>query len=138
METKALSEIFDCQATAAVLKAASVLPFAAHAAVLCSLLPLYKGGTPAWIAFASILVWCVVLYLSIRVNIDARFFALLSANPDGQQLDLWLREAGLRDHSKPRTIADRRRGALRLWRALILAVAAQIALLLLALLLLLA
>jgi hypothetical protein len=67
-----------------------------------------------------------------RVKIDVHFFELLSAHP-AEQLDDWLATSGLRKSTPPRTLAERRRGALRFWQALIAAVAIQIALMILAL-----
>jgi hypothetical protein len=74
-----------------------------------------------------------MVYLSIRVKMDARFFELLAVH-SGEQLDQWLDTTGLRKNAAPRTIQERRRGALRLWRALVAAVAIEIALLLLGML----
>jgi hypothetical protein len=128
---------FDCRATAAVLRSGVNVTLAGQIAAVMSVLPMWKGGAPAWIAYGSVLVWCVAVYLGIRVKIDAQFFELLGTHPAGQ-LDDWLKASGLRKNTRPRTIADRRRGALRLWRALVAVVTVQIALLLLALLRLLA
>ena len=89
---------------------------AGHVAVLVAV---YVGPRHAWVAFV---VWFLAVYLAMRVKIDAELFAVL-ANAPPAQLDLWLEEAGLR--AKPaisRSIAERRKGALRLWRALLTAV----------------
>ncbi len=126
-------ESHDSQATAAVLHSGAGVALAGHAAAVLTVLPLSKGGVAAWVAMGSLLVWCAEVYLAIRVQIDARFFELLAAHPP-EQLDRFLKEAGLRKQIAPRTIPERRRGALRLWRALVFAVAAQIALLLAAIL----
>jgi hypothetical protein len=120
---------FDCQATAAVLRCGSHAALAAHAAAILTLFPLSRGGAPGWIAFCSL--WSAGVYLGIRVQIDARLFALLASQP-AEHLDRYLEAAGFRQHVQPRTISQRRRGALRLWRALLFAVATQVALLLLA------
>jgi hypothetical protein len=122
---------FDCQATAAVLRSGSHAALAGHAAAILTLFPFSRGGAPAWIAFGSLLLWSAAVYLGIRVQIDARLFELLASQP-AEQLDRFLEAAGFRKHVQPRTISQRRRGALRLWRALLCAVAAQVALLLLA------
>lgn len=124
---------FDCQATAAVLRSGSKLALAGHVAVAISVLSMWNGGAAGWIKWCSVLVWCAVVYLAIRVKIDALFFELLAIHA-GEQLDEWLHATGLRKNTTPKTIPERRRGALRLWRALVAAVAAQIALMLLSLL----
>jgi hypothetical protein len=99
-----------------------------------SVLSMGNGGSAAWIERCSMLVWCAVVYLATRVKMDALFFELLAENQDAadraEQLDGWLDATGLRKNAGPRTIEDRRRGALRLWRTLVAAVAAQIALML--------
>ena len=128
---------FDCRATAAVLRSGSSVALAGHVAGLMSVLAMYHAGPPAWIACGALLVWCVVVYLSIRVKIDAGFFEVL-ATEQGDQLDAWLANTGLRKDTGPRTIAQRRRGALRLWRTLVAAVAIEVALALAAVILLLA
>jgi hypothetical protein len=112
---------FDCRATAAVLRSANSAVVAGHVAAVISALSLRSGG---WI---TLVVWCAVIYLSIRVRMDALFFELLAEHP-AEQLDNWLNAAGLRKHRPPRTIQKRRRGALRLWRALLVAVGIEIAL----------
>jgi len=121
----------DCPATAAVLRSGSSIALAGYTSAIAALLPLSKGGPAAWIALGSLLVWSAGVHLAIRVNIDARFFEILAIHPAGE-LDRFLEETGLRKNVPPRTISERRRGALRLWRALVSVVAVQIALLLLA------
>jgi hypothetical protein len=126
-------ESHDSQTTAAVLHSGAGVALAGHAAAVLTMLPLSKGGPAAWIAFSSLLFWCAAVYLAIRVQIDARFFELLAVHPP-EQLDRFLEEAGFRKQIAPRTMPERRRGALRLWRALVFAVATQIVLLLVAIL----
>jgi len=120
---------FDARATAAVLRSGSNIAMAGHVAAVLSLLPISKGGLMAWIGLGSLLVWSAGVYLSIRVKIDAGFFELLAEHP-AERLDRFLEATGLRRPLVSRTLADRRRGALRLWRALVFAVTAQIALVL--------
>jgi len=98
---------------------------AGHAAAVMSVLSISSA-----LKFCPLLVWCAVVYLAVRVKIDATFFELLADHPP-EQLDTWLDAAGLRKNAQPRTIEQRRRGALRLWRALVAAVAVEIVLLLL-------
>jgi hypothetical protein len=116
---------FDCLATAAVLRSGGSVALAGHAAALMSVLSISRG----WIEWGALLVWCAVVYLSIRVRLDAQLFELLAQHP-AEQLDLWLDAAGLRKHRSPRTMEERRRGAMKLWRALVVAVVIEIALML--------
>lgn len=130
-----LSTSFDCRATAAVLRSGGSLALAGHVAAVMSLLSMGDGGSAAWIECCSMLIWCGVVYISTRVKMDVLFFELLAAgqNAEGEgveQLDGWLDATGLRKNSGPRTIEERRRGALRLWRTLVAVVATQIALML--------
>jgi hypothetical protein len=124
-----LSASFDCRATAAVLRSGSSVALAGHVAAVMSVLSM--GA--AWMTGCAVLVWCAGVYLAVRVKIDAQFFELLAVQP-AEQLDDWLDAAGLRKKSGVRTIEERRRGALRLWRGLVGVVAVQISLVLLAVL----
>lgn len=117
------SASFDCRATSAVLHSGASVALAGHAAAFIAAVLLRSAG---WIALCALLVWCVVIYLATRVKMDAQFFELLADHP-ADQLDAWLATAGLRKNSSPRTIPERRRGALRLWRALAAAFTIEIA-----------
>jgi hypothetical protein len=130
METQTdLPASFDRRATAAVLRSGASIAIAGHVAVVMSVLLTRHG----WITWGSLLAWCTMLYLAIRVEIDSKMFDLLAAHP-AEHLDAWLDAAGLRKNTAPRTILERRRGALRLWRALVVTLVVQITLLLLAVL----
>ena len=121
---------FDCLATAAVLRSGASVALAGHVAVLITVLSMWNGGSAGWIKWCSVAVWCSVVYLAVRVKIDGRFFELLAVHP-AEQLDRWLDSTRLRKNAPPKTIQERRRGALRLWRALVAVVVIEIALMLL-------
>jgi hypothetical protein len=95
-----------------------------------SVVSIGKGGSAAWIGWGSLLVWCAVVYLAVRVKMDASFFELPAVHP-AEQLDQWLESTGLRKSAQPRTIQQRKLGAMKLWRALVAAVAIEIALMML-------
>jgi hypothetical protein len=121
---------FDCLATAAVLRSGASVALAGHVAVLIAVLSMWNGGSGGWIKCCSVAVWCSVVYLAVRVEIDGRFFELLAVHP-AEQLDRWLDTTRLRKNAPPKTIRERQRGALRLWRALVAVVVIEIALMLL-------
>jgi hypothetical protein len=125
------AEAFECLATAAVLRSGRTIALAGHAGALMSLLPLSRGGAAAWIACCSVLAWCGVVYFAMRVQIDSRLFELLATYP-ADLLDRFLVEEGLHRELPPRSMADRRSGAMGLWRTLVAAFVAQTVLLLLA------
>jgi hypothetical protein len=127
----ALPASFDCRATAAILRSGSSVALAGHVAAIMSALSIWNGGPSGWIRWSSLLVWCAVVYLAVRVKIDVLFFELLAEDCQATQLDGWLEATGLRKNAPPRTIQERRSGALRLWRALAAAVGMQIVLMLL-------
>jgi hypothetical protein len=124
---------FDCLATAAVLRSGNIVAQAGHVAVVISALSILKRGPAPWIEWCSVLVWCSVVYFAIRVKMDSLFFEMLAVYP-AEQLDQWLDAASLRKNARPRTIPERRRGALRLWRGLTAAVAIEMVLMLLGML----
>jgi hypothetical protein len=112
---------FDCRATAAFLRSGGAVAAAGHMAALMTIVV----KPDAW----AIVIWCAALYFGVRVRIDAEFFDILASHP-AQHLDNWLSTAGLRQGGAARSIADRRRGAMRLWWGLLCLVVLQIALLL--------
>ncbi len=113
-----------------MLRSGRVLSLAGHAAAVMSVVPVWKDH---WIVFGGIIIWCIGVVFAVLVEIDARFFEMLAEQPP-EYLDRWLEAAGFRRRSPSKTIPERRQGALKLWRALVAAVAWQIALLLLAML----
>jgi hypothetical protein len=121
---------FDCRATAALLRSGRIISLAGHAAAVMSVVPIWKDH---WVAVGAIVLWCNGVVLAVLVEIDAQFFEVLAEQPP-EYLDRWLQVAGFRRRSPSKTIPERRQGALKLWRALVAAVAWQIALLFVAML----
>lgn len=117
---------FECGVTASFLRSGAVLSNASHCAALIAaagLLLTHPAAGRLWFA-TSILCWPIASYLGVRVAIDASLFHELAADPDdrGRALDERLRRT-------ERTLAERSRGALRLWTRLIVTVAVQLAIL---------
>jgi hypothetical protein len=121
-----MDERFACRATAALLRSGSSIALAGHVAALLAILmkPEIWWPLPAW---------CALVYFVVRVELDARLFELLAESShaealdhDANALDEWMASAGLRKASGSRTIADRRRGAIHLWRALLAALIVEL------------
>jgi hypothetical protein len=113
----------ECRITAALLASFRPVAFAGHATAVIAGLRL-NGG---WCGL-SLACWALLVYLAVRVEFDARLFARFAEDPAGAPADLdrFLGRAG------ERTLADRRRGALRLARLLVLAWVAQLGVLIVA------
>jgi hypothetical protein len=118
----------ECGITASFLDSGKLLMNAAHCAALIA-----GGGmllSDRRLLFAcSLICWPLVCYLGIRVAIDASLFRELANAPEEavRALDEMLRVP------RARTFSQRSRGALRLWKRLIAAVAIQFAILAVAL-----
>jgi hypothetical protein len=67
---------------------------------------------------ASLGLWLIQCWLAVRVAIDRSLFFTLAASGEesAECLDTLLVDWKLLKAPKPRTLADRSRGALRLWR----------------------
>jgi hypothetical protein len=121
---------FECAIAASFLSSGRVLANIANcAALIAAAGSLLAHTLSARLLFAtSLLCWPVACYFGLRVSIDARLFRELARAPDegGQSLDDLLRAWGLGNAKSGRSLADRSRGALRLWKRLIAAVAVQL------------
>ena len=76
----------------------------------------------------SMLCWVIACWFTVRVKIDASLFRQLggAAEANWTWLDELLTEWGFRRAAKNRTVRDRIRGAITLWRLLALASAIQL------------
>ncbi len=79
--------------------------------------------TGRWPLSASLLVWLFQCYIALRVSIDAGLFGDLPGHE--AELDAWLLRFGLRHRRSPRTLDERTRAALRLWKLQLAAFALQ-------------
>lgn len=113
----------ECRIAAALLASFRPVAFAGHATAIVAGLRL----TGWWCAF-SLVCWVALVYLAVRVEFDARLFARFAEDPAGApvELDSFLGRTG------ERSLAERRRGALRLARLLVLAWLAQLGVLIIA------
>jgi hypothetical protein len=83
----------------------------------------------------SLLCWIAGCWLAMRVAIDASLFRVFAEGDSaatGKALDDLLVRQGFGNPQNDRNLADRSRGALRLWRGQIAAFAAQLAILIVA------
>ena len=124
----------ECIATASLLRSGSTLVLTAHVGAALAGFHIHSQSHGIWFCFASLLCWCAVVYLAVRIKIDAGFFVLLAADPDHapEELDHFLDKAGLRKVTKSRTIDERCQGAIGLWRKMVAVLVLQLFLLFLA------
>ena len=105
------TSLADWQGTAALLRAGFRASMAGHVgAVLAAMGP---SGPARLIALAA---WCYLVYLQIRVSLDAELFTLFANGATAAEVDGFLSKSGLVKRIRERTTEDRCRGALRLWR----------------------
>jgi hypothetical protein len=120
----------DCQVLANVLDSGEILAHAANAAALIGGLGLLMAQTRlARVAFTlTIAAWTIGCLAGTRVAIDASLFRAIAADTDGRapELDESLARLGLRTSSVNRPIADRISGAMRWFRAQVLAFVTEI------------
>lgn len=120
----------ECGLTASFLRSGRVLSNFSHFVALIAAGAILQNHTRLWFA-GSFLCWPIACYFSVRVAIDESLFRELAASPvdAARALDEVLSRA-----PGQRTVSDRSRGALRLWKFLISAVVLQFLLLAVALL----
>ena len=119
-----MSNDISCGLTASFLDSGRVLANAGNAAAIVAGIgcivasPSYSG----LVLGGSLLFWFVECWFAVRVAIDSSLFRVLADDPEegGRQLDAMLNRSG-------RTLADRSRGALALWRKQIAALSMQLA-----------
>ncbi len=120
----------ECALAASFLRSGPMLANCSNCAALIAAAGAFVAHTlAARLAFAvSVLAWPVACYFGLRVAVDANLFADLARDPDAnmQALDEALRAWGLAGGPSGRSIADRCKGAMRMWHRLIAAVSIQL------------
>ncbi|MGA3028151.1 MAG: hypothetical protein ABSF98_25660 [Bryobacteraceae bacterium] len=105
---------FECRATASLLDSGQTLASTSRvAAVIAGVGLILTRSTVVQVASAvSMMCWLAGCYLAARVAIDASLFRQLADDPSERcrDLDEWLHR------DTERTLTDRTRGALALWR----------------------
>jgi hypothetical protein len=121
---------FEWSATASVLDSGRTLASASNvAAVVAGINAVLGHSNAAQIACAlSMLCWFVGCYFAVRVTIDASLFRQLAANHVEAcgDLDEWLRRLGWLRGETDRSLTDRTRAALALWRGQVALLALQL------------
>jgi hypothetical protein len=104
---------FDCEVTAGFLESGRTLSNVANAAAIIAAVSI-----TGVLCVVSLAAWLVESWFAVRVAIDRSLFRTLAANPqDGADwLDALLLDWKLIPAAKSRSMQDRSRGALRLWR----------------------
>ncbi|MCX6603064.1 MAG: hypothetical protein NTV52_05680 [Acidobacteria bacterium] len=106
---------------ASVLRSGAVIAQAGHVLALVAGFGWFSTGR--WALTVSLLAWFFHCYIALRVVIDAALFADLAGREDA--LDEWLVHFRLRRSTTPRSLDDRTRAALRLWKLQLAAFALQ-------------
>jgi hypothetical protein len=121
----------ECLVTASLLRSGRVLANASNcASVMAAVGLLLSHVETARLLFAaSILCWPMAVYLGVRVAIDASMFRDLAGElaDGGHALDTLLRDRGLSRARPERTLAERCRAAIKIWKRMIAIVALQLA-----------
>jgi hypothetical protein len=111
---------------ACLLRAGLGASMAGHAgAVLAGLGMLHRGAGPAHAVALG--AWALLIYLQLRVHLDAELFQWLAEGGSMEELDTFLERTGLRKRSGERSADERLRGALGLWRQLLAVLVIELA-----------
>jgi hypothetical protein len=137
-----MSNDVNCGLTASFLDSGHVLANASNAAAIVAGIGCIIAGPACgrWVLGGSFLFWFVECWFAVRVSIDSSLFRVLAADPvdAGRKLDAMLSRpaaAPTRTTAAPfgtatvreRPLEDRTRGAMKLWRKQIAALAMQLA-----------
>jgi hypothetical protein len=113
----------ECSVTSGVLSSGTVISATANCAAVIGVAGILLAHSQiARILFlAPVLLWPAAYYFSIRVRIDASLFkqGVLDGDDSGPMLDAVLRARGFTRPDTAPSLADRHRGAIRLWKRLI-------------------
>jgi hypothetical protein len=115
----------DWRGTACLLRAGIRASFAGHVgAILAGLGILHQGMEAAYLT--ALAAWGYLVYLQIRVSLDAELFEWLANGATTAELDGFLVKSGLIRVGRERTADDRCKGALGLWRQLMAVMAVEL------------
>ena len=113
-----MNPLADWQGTACLLRAGFRASMAGHVgALLAGIGILHQGVEAAYLVGLG--AWAYLVYLQVRVSLDAELFSWLASGGTVAELDGFLVRAGLISGGRERSVEDRCRGALRLWKQLL-------------------
>jgi hypothetical protein len=128
-----LPAAFECRVTEGFLESGQTISQAANVAALIAGLGCWwmKGAGLAFL-FVSLMAWALETWFAVRVSIDRSLFHTMAERPEdaGEALDAVLVDWRIIKQARPRSMADRCRGALRLVRKQTLAFGVQLIMLL--------
>ncbi|MBI2688482.1 MAG: hypothetical protein HYX27_19430 [Acidobacteria bacterium] len=113
-----MQPIDDCHGTACLLRSGITASYAGHAGAVIAGIGLIHQGLGIGYA-AGLFAWACLVYLQIRVSLDAELFTLLANGAEPADLDNFLVRSRLLTSPRQRSIEDRCRGAAALWRKLL-------------------
>ena len=103
---------------AALMRAGLRASMAGHGAgVVAGVGVTVQGASPGLVV--ALVAWGYLVYLQVRVAIDAELFGWLAEGAAVAEMDGFLVRAGLLKRAVERTDEDRVRGAMGLWRRLL-------------------
>lgn len=108
-----------------ILRSGAVISHAGHVLALLAGYGWFQTGR--WPLTFSLLAWLFHCYIALRVSIDAGLWQDLPGHE--AELDAWLLRFGLRRRLSPRTLDERTRASLHLWKLQLAAFALQATLL---------
>jgi hypothetical protein len=110
----------ECGVTASFLESGKALAAASHTGALVAgvAILIVHSLVPRVVFASSLLCWVAGCWFGLRVAIDASLFRALAAEAEDAwpRFDALLVEWGLRRTTRERSVAERIRGALALWR----------------------
>ena len=106
---------------ASILRSGALIAQAGHVLALVAAYGWFHSGR--WPFTFSLLLWLLHCYIALRVTIDAHLFEKLPGHE--AELDAWLLRFALRRQLSPRSLEERTRAALRLWKLQLAAFALQ-------------
>jgi hypothetical protein len=120
---------FDCKVTAGFLESGRTLSNVANAAAIIAGIAYWTLSINKALLGFSLLAWFIESWFAVRVAIDRSLFRTLAEDPDDGPvwLDALLVDWKLVKAPKSRSMEDRSRGALRLWRLQAAALTVQLA-----------
>ena len=113
--------------TAAFLDSGRTLALASQAAVITTALAIPPYGLARYAFELALFAWAAAIWFAVRVAIDAALFRALADDADAPtRLDSLLRCWGFTPPAATRTLEERARGAVRLWKLQAICTAIQI------------